>query len=66
MRNLLLEARGWTVISIPVVDSVGLEQRGKRACLEYLEQALFSRSGTSGKQQRGSSEEASGGEAEGT
>ena len=43
MRNLLLEARGWTVVSVPVDEWDRLEQRGRGACLEYLEQALFGR-----------------------
>ena len=41
MRNLLLEARGWTVISIPVDEWDRLEQKGKVACLKYLQLALF-------------------------
>ena len=49
MRNLLLKARGWTVINIPRVKWEGLEQKGKSACLEYLTEVLFDRLETGGK-----------------
>ena len=49
MRNLLLEARGWTVINIPRVKWEGLEQKGKDACLEFLTEVIFDRVGTGGK-----------------
>ena len=43
MRNLLLEARGWTVISIPVVEWSKLERKGRGACREYLEHEILGR-----------------------
>ena len=42
LRNLLLERRGWTVISIPVDQWVSMERDvgGKQACQEYIRKAV--------------------------